>query len=178
MRMTYDDVTVSRLQEDVAATLDDLGVKHQMECLTDDEYFSLDLYLPDYDVAVEVDGPTHFMETETHNTSSNTSSKVHEGDTAPDDERAGADVSVVASSSASCCARYRPTLSTELRDMFLRRRHRGLVTLPWFELREVAESDDDGYGDGDDEGEGGEASKEERRRRYVADKLRAAGVTI
>ena len=59
--------------------------------------------------------------------------------------------------------RYRRTLSTELRDMFLRRRHRGLVTLPWFELRAL-------------EGEG--KGKMTRRRVYVADKLRAAGVVV
>ena len=58
----YDDVSVSRLHADVAAVLTRLGIQHEMEVLTDDEYFSLDIYLPEYDVAVEVDGPSHFME--------------------------------------------------------------------------------------------------------------------
>lgn len=40
--------------------------------------------------------------------------------------------------------------------MFLGRRHRGVVTVPWFEFEDL---------EGD-----------ERRRVYVADKLRAAGV--
>jgi len=30
-----------------------------VEVLTHDDYFSLDVYLPDFDVALEVDGPSH-----------------------------------------------------------------------------------------------------------------------
>lgn len=149
----YDDVNVSRLHADVAAVLSDLGVAHQLECLTDDEYFSLDLYLPDYDVALEVDGPSHFIE-------------MTDG-TIDDDRRAGRRIPSAALAEGSDevpARRYRRTLSTELRDMFLRRRLGGLVTLPWFELRALER--------------GGEANREQRRKTYVADKLRAAGVDV
>lgn len=120
MQNAFDNVSVSRIQSDVATVLSDLGVTHQMECLTEDEYFSLDMYLPDYDVAMEVDGPSHFIRTSTTVTG------------------------------------FQSTLSTELRNMFLRRRHRGLVTVPWFEF------------------EGLEGQKQ--RREYIIGKLRAAGI--
>jgi hypothetical protein len=31
-----------------------------VECVTADGYFSMDIYLPEHDVAVEFDGPTHY----------------------------------------------------------------------------------------------------------------------
>ena len=44
----------------VIKALKALGVKHEVERLTDDGYFSMDIYLPDHDVCVEVDGPSHY----------------------------------------------------------------------------------------------------------------------
>jgi hypothetical protein len=56
----HDDVTVSRSQRELAQILDKLGVRHQVEHVTDDGYFSIDIYLPDHDIAVEFDGPSHY----------------------------------------------------------------------------------------------------------------------
>ena len=75
-----------------------------MEHLTDDGYFSVDVYLPDYNVALECDGPTHFI-----TTSAEHGNGGAEGD-APCDH--GGEWSGRS---------RRRTLSTELRDMFLAR---------------------------------------------------------
>lgn len=37
-----------------------LGFRHETERLTEDGYFSMDIYLQDYDVAIEFDGPLHY----------------------------------------------------------------------------------------------------------------------
>jgi hypothetical protein len=57
---SHDDVTVSRSQRELAHILDKLGVRHEVEHVTDDGYFSIDIYLPDHDIAVECDGPSHY----------------------------------------------------------------------------------------------------------------------
>jgi len=127
-RNAFEEVEVSSGHREVADALEYLGIGHEMECLTDDEYFSLDLYVPEHDCAIEVDGPTHFV-----------------------DEivvRPGGDVGRVA----------RRTTATELRDMFLRKRHGRVVTMPWFELDEC--------------------DTREERAAYVAGKLRAAGIEL
>lgn len=125
-RNAFEEVEVSMGHREVANVLTDLGVRHEMECLTDDEYFSLDLYVPEHDCVVEVDGPTHFVD--------EISADGEEGRVT------------------------RPTTATELRDMFLRKRHRVVVTLPWFELDEC--------------------DTREAKSTYVADKLRAAGIKL
>jgi hypothetical protein len=60
MSQTHDGVTVSRSQRELAQILDKLGVRHEVEHVTDDGYFSIDIYLPDHDIAVEFDGPSHY----------------------------------------------------------------------------------------------------------------------
>jgi hypothetical protein len=60
MSQLHYDVTVSRSQRELAQTLDELGVRHEVEHVTDDGYFSIDIYLPDHDIAVEFDGPSHY----------------------------------------------------------------------------------------------------------------------
>mmetsp|Transcript_32306 Transcript_32306/g.51739 ORF Transcript_32306/g.51739 Transcript_32306/m.51739 type:complete len:157 (+) Transcript_32306:7-477(+) len=60
MSQLHDDVTVSRSQQELAQILDKLGVRHEVEHVTDDGYFSIDIYLPDHDIAVEFDGPSHY----------------------------------------------------------------------------------------------------------------------
>jgi hypothetical protein len=50
----------SRSRRSLAQIFDELGVRHEVERRTDDGYFSMDIYLPDYDVAVEFDGPSHY----------------------------------------------------------------------------------------------------------------------
>ena len=60
-RASVHDVRMSRLQEAVSAALSGLGVAHEQEGLTEDGLFSLDLALRAERVAVEVDGPSHFV---------------------------------------------------------------------------------------------------------------------
>jgi len=125
-RGVFDDVRVSRVHGAVASALASLGVDPRMECLTDDECFSLDLYLPEHDVAVEVDGPTHYAR--------------------------------VADAETGDRTRYVRTTSTELRDAFLRKRHAGLVVVPWFEFEALG-------------------SRAEEKA-YLAEKLERVGVRV
>jgi len=126
MRDAQEDMTVSRLHREVADILDELGVRHEVEHLTDDGYFSVDVYLPDGDVALEIDGPSHFINiTDGGGNASRSSTRA---------------------------------VRTELRDMFLARRHQAVVCVPWFEWAELR----------------GRAEK----RHYVAEKLRGAGVHV
>jgi len=52
--------TVSRSHRQLASVFKSLGVQQKVECVTADGYFSMDIYLPEHDVAVEFDGPTHY----------------------------------------------------------------------------------------------------------------------
>jgi hypothetical protein len=126
---------VFRSHTEIASILGDLGIRHEMERLTDDGYFSVDVYLPDGDVALEIDGPTHFI-------------KISGGGE-------GAAPGGVGDASR---ASTRTTMSTELRDLFLARRHRVVLSVPWFEYDKLK----------------GRTEKKE----YVAEKLRAAGVRV
>ena len=67
-RQVRDDVKVSRSHRELARVFDELGVRCVMDRVTDDGYFSMDIYLPDFDVAVEYDGPSHYYH---ENSSSN-----------------------------------------------------------------------------------------------------------
>jgi hypothetical protein len=60
MRNVQDDTTVSRSHQALASVIGELGIRHEVERVTGDGYFSMDIYLPEYDVAVEFDGPTHY----------------------------------------------------------------------------------------------------------------------
>jgi hypothetical protein len=104
MRQVEDDNTVSRGQRKLAQVFDELGIRHEVERRTDDGYFSMDIYLPDYDVAVEFDGPTHYYHT------SESSSTIRD---------------------ASTTTR---TAKTELRDFLLAKLCAKVVTVPWFEF--------------------------------------------
>jgi hypothetical protein len=110
MRNVEDNNTVSWGQRNLARVFDELGVRHEVERRTDDGYFSMDIYLPDYDVAVEFDGPTHYYHT------SESSSTLRD---------------------ASTTTR---TAKTELRDFFLARQCAKVVTVPWFEFAAVETS--------------------------------------
>ena len=135
MRNARDDTTVSRAHKEVASIIGELGVPHVVEHLTDDGYFSVDVYLPDADIALEIDGPFHFI------------SIADTGEwAAPDD--------------ASRTSTRSPTVRTELRDMFLQRRHHAVISVPWFEWAELNRK--------------GAAEKSE----FVAAKLRGAGVRV
>ena len=100
MHSARDDVTVSSAVKEIASILGDLGIRNEVERLTDDGYFSVDVYLPNDDVALEFDGPLHFI-------------KICDGGE-------GAAPGGVGDASL---ASTRKTMSTELRDMFLARRH-------------------------------------------------------
>jgi hypothetical protein len=105
MRNVRDDTTVSRSHKEIASIIGDLGVPREVERLTDDDLFSVDMFLTDDDVAIEIDGPTHFIK----------NSDGGEG-AAPGD-----------------ASRRTRSPKTELRDKFLERRHRTVTSVPWFE---------------------------------------------
>jgi hypothetical protein len=102
-----DDNTVSAAQRELARVIAELGVRNELEHVTDDGYFSMDIYLPEYDVAVEFDGPSHYY----HNSTD--------------------------SSSSSRDASTTKTAKTELRDFFLAKQCAKVVTVPWFEWRHL-----------------------------------------
>jgi len=131
MRQVRDDVTVSSDHKQIATIIGDLGICREVESLSDGRCFSVDVFLPDHDVAIEFDGPTHF---------NNASAGVEGG--AP----------------GNAAPRTTRTPKTELRDMFLRRRYRTVVSVPWFEWAELRGST--------------------AKKAYVAEKLRAAGVSV
>jgi hypothetical protein len=53
-------VTVSKGQREVGECLRRLGVSHELECITADGLFSIDLAVVDRRIAIEFDGPSHF----------------------------------------------------------------------------------------------------------------------
>jgi hypothetical protein len=108
-----DDVDVSGTHFLVWESLKDVLPNEEvvLECLTADECFSLDVYVPHLDLGVEVDGPTHYAETDSF--------------TDPNREN---DLWVPP---------RRRTSSTRLRDAFLARRMKTLIIVPWFEFHAV-----------------------------------------
>jgi hypothetical protein len=53
-------VTVTKGQREVGESLRRLGVSHELEYITADGLFSIDLAIVDRRIALEVDGPSHF----------------------------------------------------------------------------------------------------------------------
>ena len=53
-------VTVSNGQREVGQSLRRLGIPHELECITADGLFSIDLAIVDRRIALEFDGPSHF----------------------------------------------------------------------------------------------------------------------
>jgi hypothetical protein len=53
-------VTVSNGQREVGESLRRLGIPHELEYLTADGLFSIDLAIVDRRIAIEFDGPSHF----------------------------------------------------------------------------------------------------------------------
>jgi hypothetical protein len=131
MRQAHDDVTMSRDHKEVASIIGELGVAHEVERLTNDGYFSVDVYMPGADVALEIDGPSHF-----------TNISVDGDRYAPGDAPRN----------------WRRTPRTELRDMFLARRHHLVVCVPYFEYDKL-------------KGRMAQTT-------YIAEKLRGAGVHV
>jgi hypothetical protein len=56
--------------------LDQLGVRHEVERVTGDGYYSMDIYLPESDVAVEFDGPSHYYRSNTSSSSQDASTML------------------------------------------------------------------------------------------------------
>jgi hypothetical protein len=75
-QQVLDDNTVSDAQRDLARVFDKLGVRNDMEHVTDDGYFSMDIYLPEYDVAVEFDGPSHYYDNNNKDSSSSSMTRT------------------------------------------------------------------------------------------------------
>ena len=53
-------VVISSMHREVSESLNEMGVPHQLEFVTEDGLFSLDIVLKNRKVAIEVDGPSHF----------------------------------------------------------------------------------------------------------------------
>ncbi len=53
-------VTVSNGQREVGESLRRLGIPHELDCITADGLFSIDLAIMDRRIALEFDGPSHF----------------------------------------------------------------------------------------------------------------------
>ena len=102
---SHDDVTVSRSQQELAHILDKLGVRHELEYVTEDGYFSIDIYLPesDHDIAMEYDGPSHYY---------------------------SSDISSLGGGDGTTTKNAK----MELRDLFLGQRCTKVLTVPWFEF--------------------------------------------
>ena len=56
----HGNVTVSKGQREVGGSLHRLGIPHELEHLTADGLFSIDLAIVDRRIAIEFDGPLHF----------------------------------------------------------------------------------------------------------------------
>ena len=111
MRNVREDVVINSSHRRLAKVIGELGFKHEVERVTDDGYFSMDVYLPEHDVCVEFDGPSHFYKID------------NERDTSPSRD-----------------ASMTRTAKTELRDLFLAKQCAKLVTVPWFEFDRVKNS--------------------------------------
>jgi hypothetical protein len=53
-------VAVSNGQREIGESLRRLGIPHELECITADGLFSIDLAIVDRRIALEFDGPSHF----------------------------------------------------------------------------------------------------------------------
>jgi hypothetical protein len=73
IRVVRDDTTVSKSHRALASVIGELGIRHEVERVTGDGYFSMDIYLPEYDVAVEFDGPSHYCHSSASSSSRDTS---------------------------------------------------------------------------------------------------------
>jgi very-short-patch-repair endonuclease len=69
MQQVRDDKTVSRSHQELASVIGELGIRHEVERVMADGYFSMDIYLPEYNIAVEFDGQSHYY----HNTDASSS---------------------------------------------------------------------------------------------------------
>ena len=61
MEVSAGNLTISAIHRDVSETLTRMGIPHEIEFLTSDGLFSVDIALRGRKVAIEVDGPSHFF---------------------------------------------------------------------------------------------------------------------
>lgn len=111
----YDKNVSHTYQSEIAEVFrDDLKLNCEVERVTDGGYFSVDVYLPDGEVAVEYDGPRHFVGSPREQLRS-----FRSGET---------------------CTK---TAATELRDLFLAKTCAGgVISIPWFEWFEAKKRDE------------------------------------
>ena len=121
MRMAKTDVTISKSHRQLAKVFNELDIKHEVERLTDDGYFSMDIYLPEHDVCVEFDGPTHYYSID-------------------DDEDLRDSSSSSSSSPRDVNTSTLRNARTQLRDFFLAKRCAKVVAIPWFEFDKAQKS--------------------------------------
>lgn len=116
VRDLHDQHASHTYQSEIAGVFrDQLKLNCEVERVTDGGYFSVDVYLPDGEVAVEYDGPQHFV-------------------------GPGRDQLRSFRSGETCTK----TAATELRDLFLAKTCAGgVISIPWFEWFENAEKRDE-----------------------------------
>ena len=116
VRDLHDQHASHTYQSEIAGVFrDQLKLNCEVERVTDGGYFSVDVYLPDGEVAVEYDGPQHFV-------------------------GPGRDQLRLFRSGETCTK----TAATELRDLFLAKTCAGgVISIPWFEWFENAEKRDE-----------------------------------
>lgn len=116
VRDLHDQHASHTYQSEIAEVFrDQLKLNCEVERVTDGGYFSVDVYLPDGEVAVEYDGPQHFV-------------------------GPGRDQLRSFRSGETCTK----TAATELRDLFLAKTCAGgVISIPWFEWFENAEKRDE-----------------------------------
>ena len=116
VRDLHDQHASHTYQSEIAGVFrDQFKLNCEVERVTDGGYFSVDVYLPDGEVAVEYDGPQHFV-------------------------GPGRDQLRSFRSGETCTK----TAATELRDLFLAKTCAGgVISIPWFEWFENAEKRDE-----------------------------------
>ena len=115
MMQVRERVTASAYQSEIAGVFrDDLNTNCEVEQVTDGGYFSVDVYLPDKEIAVEYDGAQHFLGTEREQLR-----RFRGGE---------------------ACTK---TALTELRDLLLAKTcEGGVITVPWFEWLDAEKRDE------------------------------------
>ena len=137
---TLHDVHSSKPHLKLAKIIQELGFNREVERFTEDGYFSMDIYLPDYDAAVEFDGPWHYYR--------NYMDDHLDGPIEPssdDYDRSSEDGEELfrrsdTTATAQHCTPYIPaeemrkTAKTQLRDLFLAKRCAKVVTVPFYDF--------------------------------------------
>jgi len=60
MRNVREGITVTKSHQALASVIGELSIRHELKRVKGNRYLSMDVYLPEYDVALEFDGPSHY----------------------------------------------------------------------------------------------------------------------